>query len=108
MKKITCFLLSFAIISLSAVSAQDFYLKGGLGYAFAMPGQKIDQSGNVLNGTVTYAPQGVADYHIKNASFTSGVQGLVGIGLMLSKNVGVELSASADLAPRTYTEIKYN
>jgi hypothetical protein len=69
-----------------------------------MPGEKFDQYGNILNGTATYSNSGISSENLKNASFTSGVQVMLGGGLMLSKNVGVELNAFTSLAATKNTE----
>jgi hypothetical protein len=105
MKKFTLLFIFNAYVAVSNIYAQDFYLKAGVGYAFAMPGEKIDQSGNVLNGTVTNLGSGAVGYNIKNASFTSGVPLIIGGGLILSKNIAVELNAAIDMTPRDYIEI---
>src|SRR4051812_41636542 len=99
MKQTTCCLLIIALNSFTALHAQEFYLKEGLGYAFAAPGQKVDQSGNILNGTVNHSGQGVIIYDLKNASYSSGPLNVAGAGFMFSRNIGVELDASVNLAP---------
>ena len=103
MKKIT-YLFFALILSATGLHGQNFYFKTGLGYAFAMPGEKLDQNGNVLNGVVNHTSAGVTDYELKNASFTSGVPLAIGVGLTLSKNIAIELSTSINLAPVKYSE----
>jgi opacity protein-like surface antigen len=104
MKKI-CLVALLLTSFITRSSAQDFYLKAGAGYAFAMPGQKLDEYGNVLNGTLSYSGNSSTS-SIRSASFSSGVQGTIGCGLMLSKNIGIELNSNINLAPRNYTAKK--
>lgn len=94
-------LLLFAATGLTKVTAQDFYIKAGSGYAFAMPGAKFDQNGNALNGNITHGATST-QYNLKNASFSSGMHGNLTAGLTLSKNIGIELNADFTLDPKTY------
>lgn len=102
MKKMI-FSLMLVILAAQSAFAQSFYLKAGLGYAFPMPGQKFDQDGNFLNGKVLYGSN-TEHYNLKTASFSAGAQGALGGGIMISKNIGVELDANFNLGPVTYIE----
>jgi hypothetical protein len=103
MKKITQITLLIIFAVTVSAHAQTIYLKIASGYAFAMPGEKVDQAGNVLNGSVSSFGSGVISYDLKNASFTSGVPVIIGAGLMLSKNIGVELNAAINITTPDYT-----
>jgi Outer membrane protein beta-barrel domain len=98
MKRIitTVFVLSIA----SAAMAQGFYLRTGLGYAFAQAGQTIDGTATPYNGSFNNNTQA---YSIKSASFSAGVQGYVGIGYMFNNNVGVQMDVNLGVSPKKYS-----
>ena len=102
MRKTTLIILLALAASGIHSYAQQFYIKGGIGYALPMPGQTKDQLGNVLNGTVTNTSTSTS-YQLKSASFSAGVHGQVGGGYMFTPNIGIELDADINLAPQTYT-----
>lgn len=95
-------LMSVALlIALPVVSrAQGFYFRTGFGYAMPMAGQSIDGAGTPYNGTLN---NNTAAFKIKGASFTAGVQGYIGCGYMLNKNIGVQLDANLGVANKRYT-----
>ncbi len=101
MKIRTYLLLLATTTGLTKSIAQDFYIKAGTGYAFAMPGGKLDQNGNALNGSVIHSTSSTK-YDLKSASFSSGLHGNIGGGYMFSKNIGIELNADLNLDPHTY------
>lgn len=102
----------------SSANAQKFYFRGGLGYAISHGG--VGQStvsgntGNVFplqgNYSSTQIPGTTAEsFKLQRVSFTSGLHGILGFGLMFNKSIGVDLAASVGLATRTnkasvYTE----
>jgi outer membrane protein W len=83
--------------------AQEFYIKAGIGYAFPMPGEAKDAPGNIVNGYRSNNLAGQYDYLVKTASFSSGLQLLPGVGYMFSDNIGVEVNAAANIAPKQYS-----
>ena len=104
MKKYRLAFLLFTLLCNTTSYTQEFYLKAGIGYSFPMPGQKVDQNGNVLNGTLTQLGSGVSAYQLKSASFSAGLQNSFSAGLQLSKNIAVELATNINTAAVTYTE----
>lgn len=104
MKKTLPIILLSLCINYGA-GAQGFYLRAGLGYAVPMPGEKIDQYGNILNGSASYNGSTIFSENLKNASFTSGLQGSIGGGLKAGKNVAVELNAFVNAATAKNTEM---
>ena len=102
MKKNIHSILLLLCFCAATAQAQDFYLKAGTGYAFAMPGQTRDQLGNVLNGTVITTSSSVG-YRVKSASFSAGLHGTIGGGYKFTKNIGVELNADFNLVPKKYS-----
>jgi len=100
MKKV---LITMAMIAGSAVAfSQNFYFRGGLGYAFAQAGQSANGSGTPFNGTVANNTSSQT-YDIKNASFSAGLQGYIGFGYMVNNNIGIQLDAHLGIAPKKYT-----
>jgi hypothetical protein len=94
-------LLSFVALSLASLvsTAQEFYFRAGTGYAAPQAGQTLDGTGQPYNGTLSSNNT----YNVKNASFSSGVQGYLGLGYMFSDHVGVQVDANLGLANTKYT-----
>jgi opacity protein-like surface antigen len=104
MKKIK--LLTLAFLSLPVLSsAQGFYFRAGLGYAFPQAGQTLDGTGTPYNGTANNTTNEIS---IKGASFSAGMQAQVGFGYMFNKNIGVQLDANLGFANRKYTFTQNN
>lgn len=99
MKPFILFITSIFI--LSTADAQNIYLKGGLGYGIPQSGQTIDGSGNLYSGSVTQvvasATNATSSYKMNKVSFSAGLQAVLGTGIMLNKNVGIEINAIAGI-----------
>ena len=100
MKKIA----STLILSLMAATgfAQELYVNFGLGYAVPQAGQTLDGTGTPYNGSLN-ATTFTAAYNMKIASFTSGVNGTIGMGYLFNDHVGIQLDAAFNLSGTTYT-----
>lgn len=104
-------LLPLFIICLSTAlhtqaQTNGFYIKAGVGYALPLAGQTIGIDGNPYSGSIANtnsSNSNESSYNVKKASFSSGVQATVGVGYMLSRHVGVELSGVIDVAPVKYS-----
>lgn len=94
------------VIKEKPAPASGFYVKLGLGYAFPHAGQTMDVYGNPYSGNATYvAPTGLNSFKIKTVSFAAGVQGLAGIGYMVTKNIGVEINGIIGIANKKYQTV---
>ncbi|MDR3681515.1 MAG: outer membrane beta-barrel protein [Flavipsychrobacter sp.] len=98
------FIAGFSLLALGA-HAQQFFVKGGLGYSAPQAGQSIDGTGTPYNGSATNnATGGGITYNYKSgASFSAGFSGTFGGGYMFNDHVGLELDVTAGLAPHHYT-----
>jgi hypothetical protein len=108
MKKViftTLVLFSIALCS----NGQGLYFRAGLGYAVPQAGQTMYDTPIPFNGYPTgyngtrrntNTAQG---YSINSASFSSGLQGVVGLGYMINENVGVQLDGCIGLSNKKYT-----
>ena len=107
--KNTLTVLLFALVC-SSISAQEkgFYLRGGLGYNFPVAGQMYDNSGFPFNGSYTSSSAQGDVYDVKNASFSSGLHGQLGLGYMFNKYLGIQLDMSIGLANTKYTGSENN
>jgi len=86
--------------------AQGFYLRLGVGYAVPEAGQTMDGTGTPYNGSLAYPTSSAnypQNYNIKNASFSAGFQGMLGLGYMFTDHVGIQLDANAGLSTKKYT-----
>lgn len=87
-------------------SAQEFYLKGGVGYAMPHGTQPYDAFGNAYSGNYNSqynAATGTqTSFSVKKPSLTAGINGTIGVGILMSKHIGVELDANIGIAPRKY------
>lgn len=92
--------------SVTASYAQEFYLKGGLGYAMPHGTQPYDAFGNAYSGSYNNqynAATGTeTSFSIKKPSLTAGLNGTVGVGILVTEHIGVELAANIGLATRKY------
>ncbi len=100
MKKSVILALSLSLIT-SAANAQ-FYMRLGMGYAFPQAAQTLDGTGQPYSGTQNN-PTGIQTYSLQGASFSAGLQGVVGVGYMFSDHVGIQLDGVVGLAPKKYT-----
>lgn len=108
MKKL---LIPFMVILTATVAqAQQFYFRGGLGYAISHGGVgQSTVSGNTANVyplhgnfSFTQVPGTTSkSFDLKRVSYTSGLHGIFAFGAMFSQNVGVDLAASVGLYTRT-------
>lgn len=92
-------------------TAQGFYFKAGLGYAMPQATQSMDGTATPTSGTRTFTGSGTnttAAYSIDKASFSTGLQGLVSVGYMFNKNVGIDLGLSLNVTTTTYNFTDYN
>lgn len=107
MKKFT---LAAGIVLLSlGTQAQQFYVRGGFGYAIPQAGQSIDPTGTPYNGNLTNNSTGTLTYNYKNgASFASGFYGSFGGGYMFNDHIGFELDLMTNLAPKKYNNYANN
>lgn len=97
-------LLSFVLCP-HAEAQKGWYLKAGAGYAFPTAGQTVDNNGTPYGGTVNIVNNTAGNsftYDVKRVSFSSGMQGTVGLGYMFNKNMGFELAANLGIAPMKY------
>jgi hypothetical protein len=101
MKPLVLFISSFFF--LASIQAQELYFKAGLGYGIPQAGQTIDGSGNLYSGSVTQVSTvaySSAEYKMNKVSFSAGLQAVLGAGIMLNKNIGVEVDAVAGLVSK--------
>jgi hypothetical protein len=109
MKKTILIILAFSL--LSAVDyAQEFYLRGGLGYAFPQAGQTVFNTPipyyefpSAYSGSRNFNTSGAQTYNIKSSSFSSGVQMVLGLGYMFTKNIGIQLDGGIGVSPAKST-----
>lgn len=92
----------FALISVPAF-AQNFYFRAGFGYAVPQAGQTMDGTATPYNGTQNHLGPNTDAYSIKAASFSAGIQGVLGFGYMINRNVGIQLDAGVGIASRKWT-----
>jgi len=94
MKKYLGVTLALAICSLAAYAQtkqtkkpiKEGYMRIGIGYNTPTAAQRMAHN-TPLNGTLTYNSNGLADYDLKKASFTAGMQANLAAGIMLNKNM---------------------
>lgn len=109
MKKYLGVTLALAICSLAAYAQtkqtkkpiKEGYMRIGIGYNTPTAAQRMAHN-TPLNGTLTYNSNGLADYDLKKASFTAGMQANLAAGIMLNKNIGFELNNIVGLLPVKY------
>lgn len=91
-------------------TAQEFYLKGGVGYAVPHGTQPYDAFGNAYSGSYNSQYNAAigtqTSFTIKKPSLTAGLNGTIGVGILVSEHIGVELDANIGIAPRKY-EMNY-
>jgi opacity protein-like surface antigen len=93
-----------AFISFSAPA--QFYIKGGVGYAFPQAGQTVDGSGTPYSAEaniIQTTAKEHSDFKLKKVSFSAGGNAVIGAGFMFTKNLGVELNAEIGLMSKKYT-----
>jgi hypothetical protein len=107
MKKIGLLALGLSIIVNSADA--QFYLRAGFGDAFPQAGQTMDGAASLYDGSImpysgsrNYTATTV-NYNIKNASFSSGLNTVLGLGYMFNDHIGVQLDGSLGLSTNKYT-----
>lgn len=91
----------------SAVNAQQFYFRGGLGYSIAHGGVAQSTISNNTNSVFpihgsfsnTQIPgTNTQSFDLKRTSFSAGVQGILAVGAMFNKNIGVDMAVNLGLA----------
>jgi len=88
-------------------NAQQFFIKGGLGYDFPQAGQSFSGYGP-YNGSITTNNNNSTTYDYKNnSSFAAGLQGNIGLGYMFTEHVGLEMDLIAGLASKKYNNAQY-
>lgn len=91
-------------------TAQEFYLKGGVGYAVPHGTQPYDAFGNAYSGSYNSQYNAAigtqTSFSVKKPSLTAGLNGTIGVGILVSEHIGVELDANIGLVPRKY-EMNY-
>ena len=95
-----------AMLFVTGATAQNFYVKAGLGYAFAQGGQTQNENTNPYNGSYSVSRYTIYDtsFSMKKASFSTGFQGIMGIGYTLGPHIAVELNAGIGIASKKYTD----
>lgn len=91
------FIIIALILSAVNAGAQKPYFKVGVGLASPDGGALQNSSGLPLDGTysgVSIPSNTSESFEMTPASYTTGVQAVLGAGLMLKKNVGFELGAT--------------
>lgn len=108
MKKILVPIL--ALLLSQTADAQKLYVRGGLGYATAHGGDvqapvfgysprvllPTNGSNRIVNNSNSYSEA----FDLKKASYTSGGQAVVALGMWVNNHVGIELAANVGLATR--------
>lgn len=101
------FLPIIALVFSTSINAQQFYFRGGVGYTIAHGG--VAQS-TVSNNTSSVFPihgsfsstqipgTDAISFDLKRNSFSAGVQGVLAVGAMFSKNIGVDMAVNLGLA----------
>ncbi len=101
------FLPFFALAFSTLANAQQFYFRGGLGYSIAHGG--VAQSTITSNTSSVFPIHGsfsstqisgtnTQSFDLKRNSFSAGVQGVLAVGAMFSKNIGVDMAVNLGLA----------
>ena len=86
---------------------KTFYITGGMGYAFPFANNNplAASSGNYqVTYTDTTHKSYTASFSFKKGSFTTGLNGIAGIGYMLSDFFGIEVDARSVMATKKYTQ----
>ena len=107
MKKII--LLALCLSFITSIALAQLYVRAGAGYAFPLAGQSMNGTTSVYDGSLLPYSGSRANaastitYNIKNISFSSGGQAVLGLGYMFSDHVGCQLDAGFAVAPTSYT-----
>jgi len=95
-------LLALGISLIANVANAQFYFRAGAGYAVPQAGQTLDGNATPYSGTRSNSTYSVS-YDMKNVSFSSGAQAVLGFGYMFNDHVGVQLDGSFGLANTKYS-----
>jgi hypothetical protein len=110
------YLIILAVLN-GDVMAGEFYWRSGLGYAFVLNGltmngaQPYDGKMTKYTQRTTYAYTYRVDSEIlinRPASFSAGLQGVLGFGYTFNKNVGIQVDASLGIINQQYTYEEYD
>lgn len=87
------------------IRPSTFYVRVGIGYAFPISGQTLNENGDPYATTMSFDDnQHISSYtKLKKVSFSAGLQTVAALGFMINKNIGVEVDGYLGVAPRTYT-----
>lgn len=106
MKKLLLPILSFFM--LYTANAQQVYFRGGLGYGIAHGGEvqapvySFDPASALpINGSYnsTNLPGNQSNsFDLKRVSYSTGLQGILAMGMMFNKHIGVDVAAGLGLA----------
>ena len=110
MKKIALF-AGFSLLTLHNTYAQGFFYRLGIGYAIPQAGQTMDGTAIPYNGTMNNAGTGssaTVSYDLKKASFSSGINGTVGVGYLFNEHVGIDVALSGMLGAQKYSFYENN
>jgi hypothetical protein len=82
-----------------------FYVRFGIGYAFRVAGQTMNENSDPYSTTMNFDSDGnISSFSkLKKASFSTGLQAIAAFGWMINKNIGVEVDGFLGVTPRKYT-----
>lgn len=97
-------LIVAALMIAGNANAQGLYLRIGGGYAIPAAGQTVDGNGIPFSGSINNTAAGQRDaFQARKVSFSSGVTGVLALGYMFNRHIGVEANAAICLAPQEYS-----
>lgn len=97
MKRIALAIYILAVAS--AAARAQIYLRAGAGFTLPAAGQTLNGDGNAFNGRWSSSTK----FEVKDASLAAGINGVIGFGYMINRNVGVQLDANIGLSNKEYT-----
>lgn len=109
MKKALFYLSVIVLFGTGSLQAQNLYVRAGAGYAFPHAGQVSGMSTGTqtflsyINGSLSTGGSSGTEFKIKKSSFSSGVYVRLAGGYMFTRNVGLDLEGSVNLAPNEHT-----
>ena len=105
MQRIISVMLALLVLAFTA-TGQDFYVRGGLGYATYMAGQTMDGTATPYGGSMNNSSTTSTDYvsySLKKASYAAGVHLFLAGGYMFTPNIGFDLALDINAKPAKYT-----
>ncbi len=87
-----------------------FYIRIGLGYAFPNAGQTLNENSDPYSATMRFDTTRIINSYTKmnKISFSSGLQAVGAFGLMVTRNIGIEIDGYIGIAPKKYTANFYD